>query len=121
MKKLKECKRKFKIDAVPYEFTVIVSNDVTTSRNKLDKIFGHTSTQHFAAMHSSSGQGFSYIILPEKFELKYIVHEAFHCVWEICEFIGANHNNEFMAYLLSYIVDKIGDVYYRYDNKKFKK
>lgn len=51
-----------------------------------------------------------------------IVHEAFHVVNSIWEFIGYNpqrDNDEVGAYLITYIYDKIVNVYYRHIGKKF--
>jgi hypothetical protein len=64
---------------------------------------------------SHPGEGLSWILLRHDPKISTIVHETFHVVWRIMEHIGAKFENEVMAYHLGYIVEKITDNLYHFD------
>lgn len=102
----KEIKKTIKIDVFPYEVVIVVSNDVKQSRTNRNKIFGETRLEQAAAIHSTIQSGFSFIFLKHDAPPWVISHEACHAAWEIMDFIGAEHNNEVMAYLNSFVVEQ---------------
>jgi len=107
IEKYKEHKTKFDIPVFLYTVNVILSNDVVEARERLNTILGRWVNGHFEAMHSNTGGGTSYIILPFDADGRLIAHEAFHCVLAILRFLHSDGEEELDAYLLSYIVEKI--------------
>lgn len=86
-----------------YTIEVVVSTDIQKSVMKR----GIGVHQHFEAMHCGADNLFSFIFLPEKARAGIVAHEVFHCVWHVFRSIGADLENEIVAYMLSYLVDEI--------------
>jgi len=106
--KFKEIKCEIPFDIFPYKLTVIVSNDILKSRSKYDTILGRKYSNEFAgAIHDTNHDGNSYVFLKSDATPGTIAHESFHVIWELLDFIGANDNNELIAYLMTYIVNNI--------------
>ena len=103
----KEIKKKINVNVFPYEVYVVLTTDVNEARKRRNKIFGETSLDHAIAMHSSLHTGFSYLFLPYNCTPWVLCHEVFHTVWEIMHFIGAELENEVMAYLMSFLMKEI--------------
>lgn len=103
--KLKERSRTLIIDLFAnYTVTIVTSDNIHQSAEKR----GIIATASWEAMHCGASSGlFSYIFLPDKARADIIAHESFHCVWHIMKMIGAEHENEVMAYTLSYLVGEI--------------
>jgi hypothetical protein len=97
-----------RIYLAPFDYTVniVVSNDVKKSaKSRTSK---NEDVPDFAAIHIYSDERpSSCIILPEHPDVSYVSHETFHCVWRIMKYIGAEFNNEIMAYLNGYLVQQI--------------
>lgn len=98
---------RFNIPVFLYSIKVIFSNNVLETRTRLNDKLGKWPGSDFMAMHSDTGGGYSYIILPLTASGSLISHEAFHCVTAIMGFISADLEEEVVAYTLSYIVEKI--------------
>lgn len=102
---------KLLVEPFNYQVNIVLTDDVIESRVKRNRALGTTATREdltgTIALHSASKTaGVSYIFLPFKADIGYITHECSHCVWRIMEFIGAEHENEVMAYMLAYLVRK---------------
>jgi hypothetical protein len=65
---------------------------------------------------SNPEESTSWILLKHDPAIGTIVHETFHVVWRIMKHIGADLENEVMAYHNGYIVKKITDHLYHFDD-----
>ncbi len=89
---------KFDISPFNYDLVVVVSDSVTKSRANRNELLGfYEPDEHHAAMHCWVGH-MSYIFLPYAADIGSVAHEVFHFVWRLMQWIGAEHNNEVMAY-----------------------
>jgi hypothetical protein len=105
-KQLKERSLNLTVQPFGYRVKVIVSNNVHLSAHK--RIPGIQIDDSWAACHCGiTNQLVSFIFLPSNVTAGTIAHEVFHCTWHIMRQIGADHENEVMAYTLSYLVDEI--------------
>lgn len=97
------------IDFPQYAYTVkvVVTNNVYTSGVKHLPGQPPPNELWFAFHTGVPGRSLSLIVLPLEAGVSTISHEAFHCVWEIMQHIGADHENEVMAYTLGYLVREI--------------
>jgi len=103
-----EIKKRVKFDAFPHILVVVLTNDVHISRHNLEKLFGEGPNRpNMEAMHIGNGCGLSYILLPWNSPPETIAHEAYHCICSLFKDIGAKHEEEMFAYLLSYVVKEI--------------
>lgn len=106
MKKFRE--RTKQLDINPFNYTVIIvlTNDIQKSGAKR----GVKLNPHVGAYHSAAADGAlaSQIVLPFNTDWAIVAHEAFHCVWNIMHCIGAQLEDEVMAYTLSYLLAEIG-------------
>jgi hypothetical protein len=106
--------RRFKIPLPTYEYmvTVVISDDPNASASKLHKkLIG--SDKEFdikGAIQMRIGNQ-AYVILPPKRSLSYIVHESFHVVWGLLDHIGAEPEEEIIAYTLDYLASMIWGLY----------
>lgn len=64
---------------------------------------------------SNPEDGVAWILLRHDPKIETIVHETFHTVWRMMKFIGAEFENEVMAYHNGYIVRKITDNLFHHD------
>ena len=92
-----------------YLVRVILTNNVTISRVGRSHILGDWYADgSTAAIHCGvPDASISYIFLPFKADVGYVAHEVSHCLWRLMNFIGAEHENEIMAYHQGYLVRKI--------------
>lgn len=96
-------------NAIPYEVTVILTDDVNNSRSGRSHFLGPwRELPNTGAVHSGmENEGRSFIFLPHEFRIDYIVHESYHCIVRILEYVGASHEEEIVAYFLGYLVSEI--------------
>lgn len=110
-----------KYDIVPfnYDLIVVVSDSIQQSRTNRNDILGYYEPDdHHGAMHCYVGHQ-SYIFLNYGADIGTIAHETFHFIWRLMQWIGAEHNNEVMAYHLGYYVREIAKfIYSASANKK---
>lgn len=70
-----------------------------------------------SAYHCSHpGEGTSWILYKHDPNIDTIVHEVFHVVWRIMKYIGADFENEVMAYHVGYIVKRITSNLFKFDS-----
>jgi len=100
-KLLKEYSKKITLDAFDYDVYVILTTDVRKSLKKRNvEDIENTGAYHVQIKNKP----ISYIILPfPETNVGYVVHELWHCIWAIHDYIGAKFENEIVAYLLSYL------------------
>ena len=121
MENLKEYTKHLIVKVLNHEVYIVVTGDVKESRIRRTRLLGDVDLHpHVRALFSSNGCGVSFIFLPLDCENYVRCHEAYHCVNEIMRFIGANHENEVVAYTLSYLIDEI-DKFLEKIEKKSKK
>lgn len=97
-----------KLPTYYYRVHVVVTTDVILSRNRRWKTIGSKDFGGSAgAMHvSNSDMGTSWIFLKDPSGPGTIAHECWHCIYQIMRYIGADIENEVVAYNLGYLVDK---------------
>jgi len=105
-KQTKERARTFVIPLFDYSVTVVVTNDIQASVDKHlpgVEVDGMTHACHCGVTNNMQ----SFIFLPTTASAGTIAHESFHCVWQLVQQIGAEPDNEVIAYTLSYLVNRI--------------
>jgi hypothetical protein len=116
---LKEKEKKIRLQTLNHDLVIVVSNSVHDSRNKRGHVFGlHLPTENIRALHSTNGLGCSYIFMPYDADIGEIAHEAYHVCWTIMKFINAEHENEIMAYTLTFIVREVEKTIKAYKKSK---
>jgi hypothetical protein len=108
-KKPKEYKKIITLGPFPYEIYVILTEDINNSRSGRSHFLGDwDSTEDTIGIHSGMEEAArSYIFLGYEPDISSVVHEAYHAVWRVMEYLGAHHENEVMAYILGHIVREI--------------
>lgn len=107
----KEVTEREKIIEFPvFNYTVhlVITWDVTQSRMNRSDALGPLEPGLCSALHSyKEDESVSYLFLPVNAKPGVVVHEAWHCIWRIWDWIGADFENEVVAYHIEYLVDKI--------------
>src|ERR1700744_594697 len=104
VKKLVEKVVKFDIVPFNYDLIVVVSESIQQSRTNRNDILGYYEPDEaHGAMHCFMNHT-SYIFLEYGADIGTIAHEVFHFVWKLMSWIGAEHNNEVMAYHVGHYV-----------------
>jgi hypothetical protein len=103
--KFKEKRKKLYLEIFDHHIEMIFSNDTCRTFHKQAAKDEWTNDQHdpFIAMHICFGNK-STLIFPYDATPDVIAHECFHIVFGLFVEIGAEFNNEIMAYLLGYLV-----------------
>lgn len=103
-----EYKKRFIIKPFPYTVFLVISSDVMESRNKYKKQLGEYNGVTAEGLHVCfENLPVSYIFLKYDTDIEVVVHEAFHCIWQIMDYVGAKLEEEVTAYHLGALV---GDV-----------
>lgn len=91
--------------SIPYEIYVILTDDVNNSRSGRSHFLGAWEpSEDTIGVHSGMKDcARSYIFLGYAPDISSVVHEAYHAVWRMMEYIGAQHENEIIAYSLGHI------------------
>src|SRR5205823_3164674 len=90
--------------------SVIFTDDISASvaymaiRDNFN--FPHGRVDECSGCHFAHGSS-SYIVLDNKVGAGQIAHEAWHCVHALLKWVGAQKEDEVVAYHLGYIVDKV--------------
>lgn len=105
MTELKERIKRLDIDPFNYTAYIVITNSVQQSAAKRGAPVGEV----VGAFHMTPDNGAltSQIVLPVDADPSVVAHEAFHCVWHIMQSIGAQMENEVMAYTLTYLITEI--------------
>jgi hypothetical protein len=97
-----------------YNVSIIVSTDKSRSyRNLQKRITGLPKESDFEAIHVYHDMN-SYLIFSEKARIGTIAHECWHVTRRICDWIGAELDNELIAYHIGYLTQTV----YDFINKK---
>lgn len=92
-----------------YTVNIVITDDVVKSRKSRDAKLGEPYDGVTAqAIHSwpLDGQGSSWLFFTQNVGAGTVAHECFHCVRRIMRWLGADIENEVVAYHLGYLVDK---------------
>lgn len=111
LRSIVEYKSKIRFPVFDYIVHLIVTDDVTASRQKFDYELGsYDHDAHTIGMYSwpDNNNAVGYLFLDSAL-INYgtIAHEAWHCVRIVLERAGAKLENEVVAYHLEYIVNEI--------------
>jgi hypothetical protein len=103
--KFKEKRKKLHLEMFDHHIEMIFSTDPCRTFHKQAAKDNWTSNDHdpFVAVHVYYGNK-STLIFPYDSTPDHIAHECFHVVFRLFVEIGAEFNNEIMAYLLGYLV-----------------
>lgn len=105
-KKLKERSTELIVEPFGYTVTVIVSDDIHESARR--RIPDMEPNANWGAMTATvNSELHSLIFLPDNVASGTIAHESFHVLWHLMRHIGAEFENEVMAYTLGYIVEEV--------------
>lgn len=96
------------LDAYGYRITVVLTNSIEGSLGKREKTYPRTdwpkSFDNTLALHVyQSNNNFAHIILPFNPNVGTVVHEVYHALHRLMYWIGAEEENEIMAYHLGYV------------------
>lgn len=93
-----------------YEVYVCISDDIVASRQKRDGYFGEKFTGGDAlGLHSYplGSTGISWLFFPIIVRPGTVAHESWHCIFRMMSWVGADIENEVVAYHLGYLVEKV--------------
>lgn len=95
-------------DALPYHVNLMATDDIFACRNGLLHSLGPADiTDKAIAMHCSTGKdGASFVIVKYGASAGVIAHECWHAVHAMLKYVGADLDNEIVAYYLDHLVDK---------------
>lgn len=112
-KSYKSFKRLHMVDFPVWHYTVYVvfTDDYNAASKELNleqpaRPFGPTTE---AVTFHEDGNGISYMFFHKKehVSIKSIVHESWHVIHRMLEYVGAEVDNETVAYHLGYLVEKV--------------
>jgi hypothetical protein len=103
-------KRKIIVPIFDAEVMLVLTNDITGERRKMEHIFGPAPDDHdYDALTSySGGHRFGLFINRKTISTKIIAHEVFHLTHRILDWVGANFDDkhhEQGALLCGYLMD----------------
>lgn len=104
-----------------YEVFVVVTNNISKAAARIEGKL--TEPQEFydqaaaMALHNHN-KGKSYILLPPKTDIGDITHECWHVIRRIFSYIGAELENEIVAYHLGYLVLHTSNILEGWKKKK---
>ncbi len=99
----------------PYTVLLVVTDNVN---EYVEKSFPNLSDTKQGACHVYRNYE-SHIILPFDASISTVVHECWHCVYRIMKTIGAELENEVVAYTLGWITEQATD--FLYSTPEYKK
>lgn len=88
-----------------FRVRVILTEDLANSAGQ--RIGGCSLDGSVDAACYHTKKGWSYLFLNPKADEGTIVHEAWHVIFEIMDYVGAKIENEVVAYHLGYLVNEI--------------
>lgn len=104
----KDVHKTFSFPIFGYRLKVSLTGSVGTFARKLYPDLPDSQTaDNVEGIHVHDDASRSHIILPYGVGICTIVHEVSHFVWKLMAFIGADHENEIMAYHMGYTVERI--------------
>lgn len=113
------------IDAFSYRVLIVLTNSIAGSVNKHLGKFpkdANISTTNAAGIHVYHPDvPLSMIVLPFEPSIDLLTHETYHCVNRLMNWIGAEHENEVVAYLVGYIASEIAEFAYKVGTPKVPK
>ena len=87
-----------------YRIVIVITNSLELSRNK--RFCPETIEDDVQGLHTEDKEtGTSYVFLKESSRASFVVHECWHAVKSLLDFIEANVEEEVVAYLLGYVVE----------------
>lgn len=110
---MREFYKIIELPAFRYHITVIVSESVAKSRIARNNVLGvygggEDTDNNPAGMHSGvKGKNRSFLFFRFNPTVGELSHECFHCIWRMMNWIGAELENEVVAYHLTYLTDEI--------------
>lgn len=119
-----EFRRRFYFEAFGYNVHVILTDDLQATAARIGKqarISGEPiSSRTRGFTMQDQGAPIALIVLSTERNNPVVAHESFHAVWHLMQHIGAQHEEEVMAYCLDTIVNWI-DLTYAALEKQFDK
>lgn len=111
---------KFKAYEIPnpmfhYDIYVVVAKDFAYAAKKLDLISPPTDSEAF---HAFSNEGKSHLYFHPNAKPSTVVHEVWHAVRRQLNWIGAELDNEVVAYMLGYYTRHVLDILKEHNKKK---
>jgi len=116
-----EFKRRFYFETFGYNVQIILTDDLSAVGARMAEQYSiHNPVGKYTAGFSLNvgGQPVSVLALPLEKDWSVVAHESFHIVWHLMEWIGAQHEEEVMAYCLDTVVIWVGATYDLLDKKQ---
>lgn len=108
MSSIKDQCKTFKFPMFSYQMKVRLTEHVGRRSGELyPEIRDSKEEEYIDALCVDTGGPWCEIILPFDPDINTVVHEVFHCIWQMMEYIGAQHENEIMAHLNGHAVELI--------------
>lgn len=90
-----------------YTIHVVLTSDLRASHVSRYGDGGLADDASTAAFYTSAGTGHSHLFCTKDAPAGILTHEAWHAIYGMFEWAGAELDNESVAYHLGYLVDKI--------------
>lgn len=111
--KLREYKKTVELPMYNYDVYVTFTSDMQESVSRWEDIH-HPDGEPLQVLNLVCGlhmyltnRGQSFLFFPLDCGVSHIAHESFHVVWRLWRWIGAEHENETMAYTVGHLVREI--------------
>jgi hypothetical protein len=104
--------KSFDLKHFNYDLKVIVSSDPEGSRILRVKELGPYERDPGVAALTYTSPGKSILFLPFGSCIGWIAHEVYHVMWHVMKYIGADHENEVMAYHIGNLTKDIAKFCY---------
>jgi len=111
-KPFKEHHKVVELPIYNYDVYVTFTSDMQESVTRWEEIYRPDGepleVSNMDSLHMYlSNKGSSFLFFPLDCGVGHIAHESFHVVWRLWKWIGAQHENETMAYTVGHLVREI--------------
>lgn len=113
---MKERVGKIEFTIFDYNISIVVTDDIVKSRNNRSHLLGSLYHDHGGTkgLHSCNEDiSGAYLFFNRDTTHEIIAHESFHAVYRMFKWIGAEIEEELMAYYLGYTVQQVTDFIYK--------
>jgi|SRR5208337_1162812 len=107
---MREFEKVIDLPVFRYHVKIIITESVVKSRQARTEGLGPYEKEDTnpAAMHTGvKGKNWSYLFFRFNPGIGDVSHECFHCIWRLMRWIGADLENEVVAYHLTYLTEEV--------------
>jgi hypothetical protein len=101
-----EYTKKLVVQPFGFQLNLVLTDDIAESHNKRKKAIGpYGETINISALFVGHNvRPLAYVFLPVNPCISLVVHEIYHAIVHMLDFVGAKHDEEVVAYYLSFLV-----------------